>query len=511
MSLCINPRCTTPQNPTSNRFCQNCGSDLLLAGRYRVTRLLSDKGGFGNTYEVLEQSTPKVLKVLTSDHPHAIELFQQEAKVLQQLNHPGIPKGEGSFIYHPRDVQTPLHCLVMEKIEGQDLEDYMQGKKYQPISQELALDWLLQISEILHEVHRKKFFHRDIKPSNIILKPNGYLSLIDFGAVREITATILAGQKNTGIYTVGYASPEQARGYAVQQSDFYALGRTFVFLLTGKEPNHASIYDYKNNKLNWRKYAHRISDELADFLDELMAESVNERPPNTTAIIKRLTLIQQDLNPTKTVVVAPKKSEPPSTLSLPNEQGNLGEYGGFLIRVKAAFFDGLILLIIAGSLGGYIAYNFENIELLKNLRFNFNITQPLLTYWASGLTCLGTTFFGLVALGAKLYLHYKQSLAFSHQDFGLIATILLGMLIKWFYFTFCEFAFKGTFGKLICGLRVTNNQGKRISFGQANRRYFAKLISTVPLYLGFMFVGWTQRKRAIHDMIAGTVIIKKTK
>ena len=66
-------------------------------------------------------------------------------------------------------------------------------------------------------------------------------------------------------------------------------------------------------------------------------------------------------------------------------------------------------------------------------------------------------------------------------------------------------------GKLFCGLRVTNVEGKRISLGQANRRYLAKIISTLPAYIGFMFAGWTQKKRAIHDMIAGTFIIKKKK
>ena len=506
MSLCINPRCVNPENPSTNRFCQSCGSELLLSGRYRVIRLLSDKGGFGNTYEVLDQSTPKVLKVLTNDQPHAVLLFQQEAKVLQKLNHPGIPKGDGGFIYHPRDSQTPVYCLVMEKIEGQDLEEYLKAQKLKPITQELALDWLLQLTKILHEVHRQKFFHRDIKPSNIILKPNGYLTLIDFGAVRQVTGTILAGGKNTGIFTIGYASPEQSRGYAVQQSDFYSLGRTFVFLLTGKEPNDSSIYDYQNNQLKWRKYASKIPDELADYIDQLMAETIKERPPDTTAILKQLSLLQQDLYPTKTIVVAPTAP----SINTPNSEISF-EYAGFWIRCKAALFDSLILGLMGAAIGGYLGYHFENIKILKNLNLDFGLAPHILSYWSSGITALGTSFIGLIYLIYKLYLYFTNPQPFSSQDIGLIAALCLGILLKWLYFTLSEVAFKGTLGKLFCGLRVTNAEGKRISLGQANRRYLAKIISTLPAYIGFMFAGWTQKKRAIHDMIAGTFIIKKKK
>ncbi|NER25509.1 MAG: SUMF1/EgtB/PvdO family nonheme iron enzyme [Symploca sp. SIO1C2] len=173
MSFCINPNCPHPDNPDNSLFCKTCGSELLLAGRYRVSQLLSGKGGFGRTYEVSQGSTTKVLKVLINHEPKAIELFQQEARVLQQLNHPGIPRGDRYFTFTPRDSQQPLHCLVMEKIEGLDLEEYQKQRQNQVIAQDLALEWLIQLTQILDEVHQQQFFHRDIKPSNIILKPVG--------------------------------------------------------------------------------------------------------------------------------------------------------------------------------------------------------------------------------------------------------------------------------------------------------------------------------------------------
>lgn len=212
MSYCINPSCPKPQNPKQPLFCQACGSELLLEGCYRVIRPLGG-GGFGKTYEVEDSGAKKVLKVLFNTVPKAVELFQQEAEVLKRLNHPGIPKVEsdGYFIYFPRDAKEPLHCLVMEKIEGMNLEQYMIQRNHQPIGERAAVRWLKQIVEILQQVHQQNYFHRDIKPPNIMLRPNGQLVLIDFGTAREVTQTFMqkvAGQQVTGIISAGYTPLE---------------------------------------------------------------------------------------------------------------------------------------------------------------------------------------------------------------------------------------------------------------------------------------------------------------
>ncbi|MEH2461797.1 serine/threonine protein kinase [Nostoc sp.] len=240
MTYCINPHCPKPVDPlnANNLICRNCGSEILLQGRYRVIKQLG-QGGFGNTFEVDECGKTKVLKVLTENNLKAIELFQQEAKVLSQLNSAGIPKVEPDsyFTLLPKNSSVPLHCLAMEKIEGVNLEQWMEFRNYQRISEAKALNWLKQLVEILALVHAHQYFHRDIKPQNIMLRPNGQLVLIDFGAVRQVTTTILGGNSHTRIISQGYSPPEQQNGYSVQQSDFFALGRTFIFLLTGKEPH----------------------------------------------------------------------------------------------------------------------------------------------------------------------------------------------------------------------------------------------------------------------------------
>jgi serine/threonine protein kinase len=299
MSYCINPHCPKPIDlaNANNPICRNCGSQLLLQNRYRLLKQLG-QGGFGNTFEIDDGGKTKVLKVLTENNSKAVELFQQEAKVLSQLNSVGIPKVEadGYFTVLPKNSSVPLHCLVMEKIEGVNLEQWMEFRNYQTISEKEALNWLKQIVEILALVHAQKYFHRDIKPQNIMLRPSGQLVLIDFGAVRQITTTILAGNSHTRIISQGYSPPEQQNGYSVQQSDFFALGRTFIFLLTGKEPQDKAIYDPLTNELHWRKYAVNISPLLADLIDNLIAPTANQRPENTRVILQRLQKIEKALN-----------------------------------------------------------------------------------------------------------------------------------------------------------------------------------------------------------------------
>jgi len=155
MSYCINPNCPKPENVVGTTlFCAACGSDLLLEGCYRVTRLLSDRSkpsGFGTIYEVDDGGKLKILKVLHNHHPKAIELFQQEAEVLKQLKHPGIPcvETDGYFQFRVNN-QTGngavLHCLVMEKIEGMNLEEWLRARKLQPITERAAIRWLKQLT-----------------------------------------------------------------------------------------------------------------------------------------------------------------------------------------------------------------------------------------------------------------------------------------------------------------------------------------------------------------------------
>ncbi|MBD2136725.1 protein kinase [Anabaena sp. FACHB-1237] len=316
MSLCINPNCQNPDNPNNRVNCATCRSELLLQGRYRVIKKLGS-GGFGNTFEIEEArtNTPKVLKVLNNYDPKAIELFKQEADVLSKLsklNHPGIPQVEPDayFIYKPYQSNYPIYCIVMEKIEGINLQEYMEIRNYRPIDQTSAIEWLKDLINILDAVHGENFFHRDIKPPNIMLNNSSQLVLIDFGTVRKNTRTVVNQQGGvTQINSAGYTPPEQLNFNAVPQSDFYALGRTFVYLLTGKFPLDPDIYDNQNDQLNWRNHAPEISHKLADLLDDMMQRLYKDRPQNTQEILRRIAAIEANVKSTKT------PNQPPNSTS----------------------------------------------------------------------------------------------------------------------------------------------------------------------------------------------------
>jgi WD40 repeat protein len=294
VSYCLNPKCPNPSDlsNTHRDVCRHCGTELLVAGRYRLVRPLGG-GGFGKTFEVNDGGILKVLKILYKNHPKAVELFRQEGVVLSRIRHPGVPKVEpdGYFTFLPNTFREALHCLVMEKIQGLNLEEWMKERQNKPLKESEAIDCLKKIVEILEQVHQQQFFHRDIKPLNIMRRPNGQFVLIDFGAAREVTGTYLAkvgqGQNVTGIVSPGYTPPEQVNGKAVPQSDFYALGRTFVYLLTGNAPT-AFPENPRTGKLIWRDHAPQLSPEFADVIDYLMAPFPGNRPQNAQMILQCL-------------------------------------------------------------------------------------------------------------------------------------------------------------------------------------------------------------------------------
>jgi eukaryotic-like serine/threonine-protein kinase len=303
---CINPVCRDPGNQGNNNsqqnYCNQCGSPLLLNSKYRASRLLSNNSGFGLVFEVFQGYDAKILKVLRPEfnqNSTVIDLFQREYQVLHELTQKGItgvPKAEDFFIYNHTlmgGYHLTLYCLVMEKVEGDDLEKWVNyhGK----ISQKQAVKWLKEVVLILHEIHKLDWFHRDLKPPNIMMR-HGQLVLIDFGTARAETNTYQANLQNrqiTGIESPGYTPNEQKNGQAVKQSDFFALGRTFVHLLTGKHP--LTMYDGMKDQLIWRGETDNIHSLLLDFIDDLMSSSAINRPPDTNTILQRLVKIERSI------------------------------------------------------------------------------------------------------------------------------------------------------------------------------------------------------------------------
>jgi uncharacterized RDD family membrane protein YckC len=87
---------------------------------------------------------------------------------------------------------------------------------------------------------------------------------------------------------------------------------------------------------------------------------------------------------------------------------------------------------------------------------------------------------------------------------------VMAFIIQWIYFAAFESShFQATPGKLALGIAVTDTEGKRISFGRASARFFGKIISKMILYIGYMMAGWTQRKQALHDILADCLVVMK--
>ena len=137
-------------------------------------------------------------------------------------------------------------------------------------------------------LHSKSVIHRDISPDNIIRrKGDRKLVLVDFGAAKHATATILA-KTGTSIGKPSYGAPEQMLGKSVFQSDLFGLGVTCLHLLTNVEP--FTLYDVLENEYQWRQFLNGkvVSDGFGKLLDRMTAYRVKERPSSVTEILQEL-------------------------------------------------------------------------------------------------------------------------------------------------------------------------------------------------------------------------------
>ena len=180
----------------------------------------------------------------------------------------------------------------MEKIPGLNLEQWLE--QHGAIDERRAIDWLKQLTTILERLHSNNFIHRDIKPSNIMYRDSdNRIFLIDLGAVRLINQNINE-QTTTRIGSFPYMAPEQYRGRTDFKSDFYALGLTFVHLLTNKNPSQ--IEQDTQEKLLWRAESTPVSDQFAALINSLLERKLNGRPGNTKDILKRIQIIEDKVN-----------------------------------------------------------------------------------------------------------------------------------------------------------------------------------------------------------------------
>jgi formylglycine-generating enzyme required for sulfatase activity len=296
MSYCISPACLAPDknSPTTN-FCMSCGAKILLKDHYRALKLLG-QGGFGKTFKAVDEDQPRkplcVIKqfAFSNNHPEtrqiALKLFYEEAQHLETLGkHDQIPELLAYF-----DVEGQPY-LVQQFIDGQDLEQELAtaGTFNQAKIREL-LESLLPVLDFLHH-QSPPVIHRDIKPANIIRRrSDGGLVLVDFGAAKQATQSILA-KTGTAIGSAEFAAPEQARRKPVFASDIYSLGVTCIYLLTQVSP--FDLFDMNQDAWVWRDYLvdNPVDEKLGKVLDKMIANSLAQRYQSAADV---LALLGQD-------------------------------------------------------------------------------------------------------------------------------------------------------------------------------------------------------------------------
>ena len=208
----------------------------VIDGKYEVLREIG-RGGMSVVYLAMDTHLNKQWAVKEirkkgsgKNDEIVVNSLLAEANMMKRLDHPALPRivdiiDNGITIY-----------VVMDYIEGESLDKILLEYGAQP--EDKVINWAMQIADALSYLHGQKppIIYRDMKPANVMLKPDGNVTLIDFGTAREFKEKNLAD--TTCLGTVGYAAPEQfgGMGQTDARTDIYCLGATLYHLVTGMNP-----------------------------------------------------------------------------------------------------------------------------------------------------------------------------------------------------------------------------------------------------------------------------------
>src|SRR2546425_4622785 len=209
-------------------------------GRYEIRSKIG-AGGMGEVYLAQDTKLDRkvALKILPADvvaNKDRMRRFVQEAKSAAALNHPNI-----AHVYEIDEVDGQ-HFIAMEFVDGQTLRLRLKGTGLRLGE---ALDVTTQIASALAAAHRAGIIHRDLKPENVMLTPEGYVKVLDFGlakltehpAANSAVSTLIDTDPGMIIGTAQYMSPEQARGLEMDaRTDIWSLGVVLYEMITGHVP-----------------------------------------------------------------------------------------------------------------------------------------------------------------------------------------------------------------------------------------------------------------------------------
>lgn len=219
--------------------------EKLLQGKYKGFFLGKHKllghigsGGMSSVYlaEHVMMHDLRAIKVLPQSRlgkSSYLKRFQQEAKAIASLNHPNVVRA------HDIDNQGDTHYIVMEYVDGDDLQTIV--KKKGPLSFEKVANYIAQAAHGLQHAHDVGLIHRDIKPANILINSRGQVKILDLGLALfadDAQASLTIDYNDKVLGTADYLAPEQAlNSHKVDpRADLYGLGCTMYFMLTGHPP-----------------------------------------------------------------------------------------------------------------------------------------------------------------------------------------------------------------------------------------------------------------------------------
>jgi Tol biopolymer transport system component len=267
-------------------------------GRYEIMGKLR-QGGMGSVYSARDTDLRRMaaLKVLVPGlgaTELAAERLVREARAASALNHPNIVT-----IYEVIRVGGQI-ALAMELVEGQSLRSYC--GEAQPAVR--SVDWGRQIAQALAAAHEHGIVHGDIKPENLMVRPDGYIKVLDFGLARQLMP---AGQAASTSFsgmpggTLNYMSPEQTRGERrTHASDIFSLGLTLYELATGTHPfasdspidtAHAIAH---NEPAFPSKLNAQVTPKLDSLIMAMLAKDPSKRPSAAEVVSRVMGTIETD-------------------------------------------------------------------------------------------------------------------------------------------------------------------------------------------------------------------------
>lgn len=252
-------------------------------GNYIVENQPLARGGMGQIFRGRDDLGNSVaIKEILPEYAcdlAIISRIEKEVEFLVKIDHPSIVKLYSAF----RDNETQCYYIVMEMVEGMNIEQYVMRNG--PMQTDMAVDLMLKILDAMQYIHSAHIVHRDIKPSNIMIRPDNTICLLDFGVAKDMDSKYGNTIAGSIIGTSGYMSPEQAEGYSINfRSDIYSLGCVFFYMLTGHHAFNTLSSEFEtkdaiisSNFPRLSKYLKKPTDGIQKVLDKATAKNMMQR------------------------------------------------------------------------------------------------------------------------------------------------------------------------------------------------------------------------------------------